>query len=49
MKKIVFRGKELEAPQCIDELTPEQYLLYISRFLAYWWEHRLGILARTLV
>ena len=34
MKKIVFRGKELEAPQCIDELTPEQYIYYI--YLGSW-------------
>ena len=34
MKKIVFRGRELEVPQCIDELTPEQYIYYI--YLGAW-------------
>lgn len=34
MKKIEFRGKELEVPQCIDELTPEQYVYYI--YLGSW-------------
>lgn len=34
MKKIEFRGKELEVPQSIDELTPEQYVYYI--YLGSW-------------
>lgn len=34
MKTIVFRGKALEIPQCIDELTPEQYIYYI--YLGSW-------------
>ena len=34
MKKIVFRGKTLEIPTCIDELTPEQYVYYI--YLGSW-------------
>ena len=34
MKKIVFRGRELEVPQCIDELKPKQYVYYI--YLASW-------------
>lgn len=29
MKKIEFRGKTLEVPECIDELTPEQYIYFI--------------------
>lgn len=34
MKKITFRGKEIEVPACIDELTPEQYVYYI--YLGSW-------------
>lgn len=34
MKKIVFRGKTLEFPACIDELSPEQYVYYI--YLGSW-------------
>lgn len=34
MKKITFRNKEIEVPECIDELTPEQYIYYI--YLGSW-------------
>lgn len=29
MRKVVFKGRAVEVPECIDELTPEQYSYYI--------------------
>lgn len=34
MRKVMFRGRETALPECLEELTPDQYVYYI--YLASW-------------